>query len=260
MTSPITDGSRAARAPAKGAQTLARGIDVLQYVVSAGVPQRPAEIARALDLDRNAVYRLLLELEAHSYLSRLPGNSGYVAGNALIALAAAVMRKVDLRSSARPVMEHITEQTGETVSLHVRSGRERVCVETTLGKHVDRRVIQIGERLPLYAGPSGKAILAFMEPQEVDVVIAEAAAAGSDAQALRTTLASIQERGFVASVGDRSPGVGGLSAPVFQADGIVAALTVSGPSTRWDQQVMEQWAPLVIETCQALSRAIGYTP
>lgn len=260
MTAPATGDERAPRAPGKGAQTLARGIDVLQYVASASRPQRPAEIARALELDRNAVYRLLLELEANSYVSRLPGNSGYVAGNALIALAAAVMRKVDLRSSARPVMEQITEQTGETVSLHVRSGRERVCVETTPGRHVDRRVIPIGERLPLYAGPSGKAILAFMEPQEVDTIIAEAAAAGSDAQELRTTLAGIQDRGFVASVGDRSPGVGGLSAPVFQADGIVAALTVSGPSSRWDQQVMEKWAPMVTEACQALSRAIGYAP
>jgi DNA-binding IclR family transcriptional regulator len=233
---------------------------VLEFITSAAKPPRPSEIARALDLDRNAVYRLLLELEAHSYLAKLPDNQGYVSGNALIALAAGVMRRVDLRGSARPIMERISHETGETVSLHLRNGRSRVCVESTPGRHVDRRVIPIGETLPLYAGPSGKVILAFMEPQEVDAIIAEAALAGGDPEAIRAVLESIRNIGYVASVGDRSPGVGGLSAPVFAADGIVAGLTVSGPAIRWNQEAMEQWAPEVTEMCQSLSRSLGYGP
>ncbi|MFD8338969.1 IclR family transcriptional regulator [Streptomyces solisilvae] len=242
----------------RGSQTLARGIQVLEFITSAGKPPRPSEIARALGLERNAVYRLLLELEAHSYVSKLPNNAGYVSGNALISLAAGVMRKVDLRGSARPIMERTARDTGETVSLHVRNERRRVCVESTPGHHVDRRVIQVGETLPLYAGPSGKVILAFMEPQEVDAVIAEAAIAGQDPDTIRAALDSIRTLGYMASVGDRSPGVGGLSAPVFAADGIAAGLTVSGPASRWNQEAMENWAGEITEMCRSLSHSLGY--
>ncbi|MEU6701902.1 IclR family transcriptional regulator [Pseudonocardia sp. NPDC046786] len=259
MALPTTAEGRATRASRKGAQTLARGIEVLEYVAAASRPQRPSEIARALDFDRNAVYRLLQELEAKSYVSRPADSPGYVTGNALVALAATVMRKVDLRSSARPIMESIADQTGETICLFVRSGRDRVCVETVPGRHIDRRVVQIGERLPLYLGPSGKVILSYMEPQDVDSVITQAAEAGLSPEELRATVAQVKANGFLVSVGGWSPGIGGLSAPVFQADGSVAALTISGPAARCDQTTMEQWAETVREACRGLSVSLGYT-
>lgn len=259
MASPITTEGRAPRTAGKGAQTLARGMEVLEHVAAAGSPQRPSEIARVLSLDRNVVYRLLLELETKSYVSRSAGSPGYVAGNGLVALAATVMRKVDLRTSARPVMEWITEQTGETVSLFVRGERDRVCVETVLGRHVDRRVVQIGERLPLYLGPSGKVILSYMEPQEVDQVIAQAAEAGLTREDLRATVAQVKTEGSLVSVGGRSPGIGGLSVPVFQADGAVAALTVSGPAARCDSATVERWVPMVREACRRLSVSLGHS-
>jgi DNA-binding IclR family transcriptional regulator len=243
-----------------GAQTLARGLSVVQYLTAADEPQRASDIARAVDLDRNAVYRLLLELEAHSYVARVSERGGYVVGSGLIELAAMVMRKIDLRKSARPIMEQIGAETGETVSLHVRQDRSRVCVETVASKHAVRRVIQIGETFPLYAGPSGKAILAFMEPEEVDLILVQAQQAGQDADRIRDDLNALHANGYIASVGDRTPGVGGLSVPVFKADGIGAALTVSGPSSRWTQDAMDASAELVVRMCSALSASLGHMP
>ena len=244
----------------RSAQTLARGLRLVEFLTAAPEPLRPSELARSLGLDRNVIYRLLLELEAHSYVTKVPGRGGYVIGSGLIALAAKVLRKVDVRQSARPYMESISEATGETVSLHVRHDQSRICVETIPGRHAISRVVQIGQTLPLYAGPSGKVILAFMEPGEVDAIIAQAAAEGLDGKRIRRDLNGIRDRGYIASVGDRTPGVGGLSVPVFKADGLAAALTVSGPASRWTQKEMERSAELVKGVCASISESLGYVP
>jgi len=243
-----------------GAQTLARGLSVVEFLAAAVEPQRPSDIARALGLDRNAVYRMLLELQSQAYVVKVSERGGYVVGNGLIALAATVMRKVDLRRSALAYMEKVAESTGETVGLHVRNNRTRICIEVVPGRHAVRRVVHVGETLPLWAGPSGKVILAFMEPMEVDLILAEAKEAGQDVERIRRQLDEIRLNGYIASVGDRSPGVGGLSVPVFKADGIGASLTVSGPASRWTQESMENAAGLVKVMCGSLSESLGFVP
>ena len=243
-----------------GAQTLARGLSVVEFLAAAAEPQRPSDIARALGLDRNAVYRMLLELQSQAYVVKVSERGGYVVGNGLIALAATVMRKVDLRRSALAYMEKVAESTGETVGLHVRNNRTRICIEVVPGRHAVRRVVNVGETLPLWAGPSGKVILAFMEPMEVDLILVEAKEAGQDVEKIRRQLDEIRLNGYIASVGDRSPGVGGLSVPVFKADGIGASLTVSGPASRWTQESMENAAGLVKGMCDSLSESLGFVP
>jgi DNA-binding IclR family transcriptional regulator len=243
-----------------GAQTLARGLRVVEFVTAADEPQRPSEIARGLGLDRNAVYRLLQELEANAYVTKASDRGGYVVGSGLIALAAMVMRRVDLRRLAQPYMEKIGEVTGETVGLYVRHNHNRVCVETVPGRHTVRQVVQIGETLPLHTGPSGKAILAFIDPEEAESILAEAERQGLDAEQIRSDLKGIRTVGYIASVGDRTPGVrvGGLAVPIFTAQGIGAALTVSGPASRWTQEAMESSAETVKEMCSLISESLGY--
>jgi DNA-binding IclR family transcriptional regulator len=254
----MTDSDHDVRKPNGGAQTLARGLKVLGALVDATTPQRPADIARSLDLERSAVYRLLRELESNSFVARDLDSGRYVIGSGLVALSAQVMRRVDLRRSARPLMERLGEVTGETISLHARHGRNRICIETVPGQHTVSRVVPIGETLPLYAGPSGKAILAFVEPAETASIVAEATPDEAKSSSLFDVLEQIRRDGYIATVGDRTPGVGGLSAPLFSADGIVGALTISGPASRWDLEAQSASAQVLLDVCVELSEALGH--
>jgi DNA-binding IclR family transcriptional regulator len=241
-----------------GAQTLARGLRILEFLVAQAEPQRASQIARSLEMERSAVYRLLRQLESHSLISREPENSRFTIGSGLVAMSARVMRRVDLRRCARPLMERLSQATRETICLYVRHGCNRICVETVPGKYTVSRVVEIGATVPIHSGPSGKAILAFIEPAEMATIVADAYSNQEDRSAILGVLDEIRQRGFIASVGDRSPGVGGLSAPVFNADGIIGALTISGPASRWDEEAMAAAAPLLVEVSQELSDALGY--
>jgi DNA-binding IclR family transcriptional regulator len=241
-----------------GAQTLARGLDVLSMIVDARGPQRPAEIARALGLERSAVYRLLRELESSSFVTREADSGRYAIGSGLVALSARVVRRIDLRGMARPIMEQLGQATSETISLHVRQGRSRICVETVAGRHTVSRVVEIGEILPLETGPSGKVILAFLEPAEMASIVE--AQDDLDRASMYEVLEQIRNDGYFAIIGDRLPGVGGLSAPFFNADGIVGALTISGPSSRWNHEAQIAAAPQIVAASVELSKALGHRP
>lgn len=209
-------------------------------------------------MNRTTAYRLLSVLEDQTLVAREPGTRRYVIGTGLIALSAAVLRRIDVRRIARPVMERIAERTMETVTLHVRHANHRICIDGVESRHPIRRAIQLGEILPLDVGPSGKVILAHMEEPAVEAVLKAASEAGRPVSAVRAQLKEIRRRGYLASVGDRMPAIGGLSVPIFGVDGVTAALTVGGPSERWGQEAMDAAAPYIIAECAELAAQLGW--
>lgn len=255
----MTDSTHAAETVNNGgAQTLARGLSILKFLVAQAEPQRPSQIASGLQLERSAVYRLLRELESGSFVAREPDSGRYIVGTGLIALSALVIRQVDLRRTARPFMEQLSRATNETVSLHLRQGLNRVCVDVIPSRQMVAHLVEIGETVPLYSGPSGKAILAFLEPTEAAAIVEGGCRTLEERDALLAVLEDIRHKGYVASVGDRSPVVAGLSAPVFGFEGVRGSLTVTGPSSRWDAAAMEAAAPLIVKVSRELSASLGH--
>ena len=86
---------------------------------------------------------------------------------------------LSVREVTLPIMRVLVDETSETVTLHARSGGDRVCVAVVEGTHDVRRVIPEGQLLPLHVGPSGKAIVAFLDPPEQAQVLERAVQAGS---------------------------------------------------------------------------------
>jgi DNA-binding IclR family transcriptional regulator len=242
----------------QGAQTFARGLNVLKLLADEDGPVGLSDVARRLGIHKNAAYRLFNELEAQGLVRREDGGRRYVVGVELIALAAKLMRKVNLRGVASPAMERIRDLTGETVALHIRQGDNRVCVDVLIGTHQISRMVQVGETLPLFSGPTGKVQLAYLQPSYVEAMLRRAAEAGHDVETIRRQLAGIRALGYMASVGDRTAGIGGLSAPIFDAGGVVGSITVSGPGDRLTNVKMDQVAPPLVYECQQISAAMGY--
>lgn len=241
-----------------GTQTAGRALRLLRAIVDSDTPPLLDDLARAVGINRPAAYRLARELVEQGLVQvRTQGDERrYVPGSALVGLAARVLGRIDIRATAEPFLVRIADATGETAALHLRDRRHRVCIGVVEGRHPIRRVVPLGERLPLYAGPSGKVILAWLPEPERAAIVAWAADQGQPTAGYQ--LDDIRARGYMAAVGDRVAGVGGLSVPLFDASDVVGAVTVSGPSDRWSQQAMEHAAPLVVEQCDALSAALGH--
>lgn len=243
-----------------GAQTADRAIQVLLLVAQSEEPLSLSEISRRSGFNPSATYRLVQALTKHALLARDRDGRSYVVGGGLVALAATVMQRLNAPEVAVPAMERLRALTSETVSLYVRDRQHRICVAVVDGYHPMRWVVTVGDRQPLYVGLTGKVILAFLPEAEVADVLDTAVSEGIDRARVEAQIARVRAAGYLTAVGDRVAGVGGLSVPIFDAAGVAAALTISGPGDRFTNAVAEANAAAVLDEAAAISAALGATP
>jgi DNA-binding IclR family transcriptional regulator len=237
-----------------GAQTVDRALAVLKCIVSEGRPILLEDLSQRVGLSSSVVYRLVRSLVAAGFIRRDPEMSGYCVAADLISMAVQISGRIDLRRIARPAMQAIGNEFGETVSLHVRTGEQRVCVEVVDGIHVIRRVVPIGETVPIYLGETGRIFLSALSDDERKPFVALAAAAGVDTARLQRDIALARKKGFFIGVGERTPNVGSISVALPGPDALMGVITVSGPDFRWNRSSMEAAAPRILELIRPISQ------
>ena len=233
-----------------------RSVALLERIAK-GKPQGLMELAISAGLDKSTAARLLANLVERQLVVRDQATRKYAVGPALLALAAVTIRKSDLNTVAAPYLSELRDLTEETSSLHIRLDGDRVCIGGFESRHVVRRVVGVGETSPIWAGPSGKVLLAFSPPSTIEGPVSDAISEGVDGPWLRQRLLEIRRVGYMAAVGDRTPEAGAVSAPIFDHSGLAAALTVAGPGSRWTLARMEGFAPRLLAMAAKISTSLG---
>ncbi|MBD2871241.1 IclR family transcriptional regulator [Paenibacillus arenilitoris] len=212
------------------------------------------EIAEQVGLHKSTVHRMLATLEEKGFIERDRSTDRYHLGLKVWELSANLSRTDDQATIWLPVLERLRDQLGETVSIYVRDGIERIRIQAVQSNQAVRRVAPVGVRLPLYAGASSKVLIAYAE-QDVRQSIFENPAwlNAIDLEPYKKQLEEIRASGYATSFEEREPGVAAVSAPVFDRAGkIAAALSVSGPASRLTIQTMTEYAPVVMESAKRM--------
>jgi len=251
-------------AVASGTEAAARVADVLLMFTDGPASLGVTEIARQLGLSKAVVHRILQSLAARSFVTADPVTREYRLGPAAVALGTRVLRDLDLRRAARPVLRQLRDATGETTTLSEATNLSRVYLDQFESPQEIKMTVELGRRHPLHAGASGRAILAFLPPDMIEQVIGSGlptltSVTIQSAARLRRELALVRERGYATSRGERQQGAGSVAAPVFGMEGEVAgAISVCGPVSRFDAAAVERYAPLVTAAAREVSRALGW--
>lgn len=217
-------------------------------------------VVRVTGLSRTTAHRMLKSLEAHGLIEHV-GGRGYHLGPRLLKLAAASLQEPSLRDVAHPALERLTATTGESSQLFVTSVGGRVCVDAVESSSELRTFVPIGEELPLWAGSAGKVFMAEMLPDRAEELIRSARAltpATPTGDRLRRQVATARRLGWANSAAERQMGVGSVSAPVHGHRGeIVAAVSISGPTSRIRRLDAKRYAPAVVAAAREIERALG---
>ena len=223
------------------------GIGVLDKAVvvltaAAARPMTLADLVAGTALPRATAHRIAVALEAHGLLAR-DQEGRWVPGPALGALAGAD----PLLARAPAVLQELSRQTGESAQLYRREGGSRVCIAAVDRTSGLRDTVPVGARLPMTAGSAAQVLAAWPS--------GGGGAGGVPVEAVFTTrtLALVRRRGWAASIEQREIGVSSVSAPVFAADLLVAAISVSGPSDRLGRGLGERLSPAVVAAAGQLS-------
>jgi IclR family KDG regulon transcriptional repressor len=242
----MEDGKLTVRAVERAMDILLCFVDVRELSLT--------EISIKVSLHKSTVHRLLASLEGKGFILRDGATEKYRLGFRLWELSANLIQSDDMGVVLLPEMERLRDQVGETISLYIRDGNERVRVQAVQSNQAIRRVAPVGARMPLFVGASSKVLLAYAdEAVQERVLNAAYATSGLDRDALKQMLEDTFRLGYATSIEEREPGAAALSAPIFSRDGkLMASLAVSGPANRLTQSKMLEHIPLIMESAHRM--------
>lgn len=207
------------------------------------------QIAEKVGLYKSTVHRILAALEAKGFVRQETVTGRYHLGLKALELASVYLSSGDLPAIAYQEMLALRDRAQETVSLYVRDGLERVRVQRAEGPLTVRRVVGLGERLPLYLGASGKALLGWLSSAERKGLLDQSLPPGFDRAGLEAAIADAVARGWAVSLEEREAGAASVAAPILDRMGrCVAALAISGPVSRFDAESADRLGRLVAES------------
>lgn len=234
-------------------RSVERALDVLLCFSGREGDLGVTQIAERVGLSKSTVHRMLAALEAKGFVNRNAETERYRLGLKALELASTFLISHDLAESAYHEMERLRDQVGETVSLYVRDGNERVRIQKVEGRQSLRRVVHLGQRLPLYLGASGKVLLAWCPKAERERILAAGRAEGFEITNLVSELQRVWEQGWAFSSQEREDGIASVAAPVLDRNGYaVGALAISGPVHRLDSGTVATYAPALVQSAKTI--------
>lgn len=243
-------------------QSVERGIDILMSLANG--PKTLTEVKIETGLSKGTAFRLLASLNYENLVVKAADSNLYMLGPGFLRLFQGVMQGVGaITAVAKPALTALWEHTEETVTVHVRVGVERICIEELPSPLAIRYVSTLGATAPLHVGSAGKVLIAFMEPDEMEKTLQALPllpltdATISTLEELRRELDVVRNQGYAMSAGERIPGASAVSVPVHGLQGFLAALSVLGPSDRLPRRRRVELVPVLQEAADAVQAALA---
>ncbi len=215
------------------------------------------EVACRTKLPRSTVHRILDQLVRLNWVDH--ASFGYCLGRRSIGLGGGDNNHSQLRAAAAPVLHDLHVRTGMVVHLTVLDGGMSVYLDKLGGRAAASIPTRVGGRVPAHSTAGGKAMLAWVDAEEVDRLLGERLDRNtdntiSDVATLHRELNRIrQRRGLAFERGESVRGLGCVGASVRTAEGPVAGISLCGDAASVQ---LERVAPLVAHAAREITRTI----
>jgi IclR family acetate operon transcriptional repressor len=245
------------------AKALVKGIAIVNLLAAHREGMRLTDLVSQVDLPRGTVLRLLdAMIDAH--LVRHSADSRYRLGPRCAVWGSEFLASLELREVASDVMARLVEVSNETCHLGVREGQSVLYIHKVESQHSLRMVSRVGGMNPLHCTGLGKAILAFMPPEDQDRYLAEplerrTANTIVAPEILRAELERMRNRGYAIDDVENEIGVRCIGAPIFNHLGeLVGSISLAGPTTRMTWERTEHLIGPLTEAAREISVRLGY--
>lgn len=234
----------------RGVPVLLNGIAVLNSFTADEPELGVTDIAARVGLHKSTVSRILGTLEQAELVERDAATRRFRLGLGVIALAGPLLANLDVRPVAYPVLNELSERTGETAALMVWDGSESICVEQVPSSHQVKHSTPLGTRYRTALSSSVQIFCARFPAERVRTLLGSGSLLYHDRddrglEEYLARLAQVREQGYAVNYGETSVEEVGLSAPVRDhRSEQVAAVLLSAPRFR----VSDEQVPILGET------------
>jgi DNA-binding IclR family transcriptional regulator len=235
-----------------GDGTIGKACDVLDQVAAFARPVRFGELLEHSDFPKATLYRFLQSLTNQGMLSYDPDRQTYAPGLRLVRLAHAAWTQSSLAPIARPFLDALSRETGETVHLAQLDSGQVLYVDKRNATQPVEMYSQAGKVGPAYCTGVGKAMMAHLEPDQLAKALSQQSfhrftdKTLASEQLLRADLVAIRERGYAVDDEEHEPGIICVACPVLTEGGrMLGAISITGSTERMSFAQLQAWVPRV---------------
>jgi IclR family transcriptional regulator, acetate operon repressor len=215
--------------------------------------------AEHLGVARSTAHRMLATLLSEGFVRQDPVTKTYGPGRRMLEVGLAALRNLDVRAAARPLLEALRDELGETVHLVLLEGTHILFVDSVESNRAVRVGSRTGMTMPAHCTAAGKAILAELPPDALEEYL-DALPAGltprsmEDPESVREEIRQVSERGWATNYEESEDGLSAVAVAIPEPSGIArSSITVSLPAER----LRPERAPEIAEATTRGAQAIG---
>lgn len=254
-----------AKTPNYSVPALEKGMDILETLAAAAVPQSLAELATILDRSSSELFRMLNCLERRKYITRDPASGKYALTLKLYTLAHTHSVREKLLQVARAPMHALTETCRESCHLSVLEEAELVVIAQEESPERVRLSIEVGATFDPVQTASGRLLLAYAsEPTRSGVLAMSAAGQELEGESLdefNLTLIDVRRKCLSTAESESIEGVRDVSVLVGNpAVGVTAALAITRLLKRGNRGDEAGLIRAMRATADEITQTLGITP
>ena len=206
---------------------------------------RLTDVSQYLGVASSTAHRLLAMLQYRGFVRQDGATRSYVPGPTLDGLAFGVLRRLDVRTRARPVLEQLNAELQETIHLGRLEGSDVHFIDSIESARALRVGGRLGRSMPAHCTSTGKALLAELTEEELfqlypheELVMLTPNSIGTRTDLLKA-LARVREHGYASSQGESEEGVSSVAVALHSARSPRLALNASVPASRMSDQTRD---------------------
>lgn len=212
---------------------------------------------------RSTCYRYVRALQGAGLLTPV-GQGAYMLGPGVIELDRNIRASDPISIAGGAPMQALCRSTGHTTILCVLYSDAVMCVREELGDDAPAGSFSRGQKRPLFTAAASKVILAGLPAHQLRRVYSKhckpiaRAGLGADWDAFRVALRQIRDAGHCITVGEFTPGIAGIAAPIFNPSGqVLGSLGIAMPAATNDRATYPRLADDVMAAAAEVTARIG---
>ncbi|MFC2046088.1 IclR family transcriptional regulator [Chloroflexota bacterium] len=247
-------------------RAVSRALQILGSFTVQDIELSVSDLHEKLGIHKSTLVRLLQSMAAERFIEQNPETGKYRLGIRTFEIGSIYLRTrmMNMGSLARPYMQRLAANLRLSANLAIRDGHEIVYIEAVEPVGSPLRVsYSAGERFGVYHTALGKSMIAFLPADELEGVLAKidfvplTPRTIVSAEKLAEELSEVRERGYAVDDEESLPGLRCASAPVWNSEKVVAALSASGSTLLVTRERVDEIARAVIETTKSISAQLG---
>ncbi|MEK5272142.1 IclR family transcriptional regulator [Aeribacillus sp. FSL K6-8394] len=222
-----------------------------------------SEIAEKLNIGKSTAHRLLTSLASEGFVYKDINTNHYSLGASILTLTSIVSSQLKILNEATPVLNVLTEETGENSHISILEGTEIIYLQKIECTYPSKKeYTHIGRRNPVYCTSPGQAILAFEDEEVIEKICSQpfkkyGPNTITSPEQLKEKLLKIKKEGYAVCNQEFQKGIIGIGAPIFnEHNKVVAAVNITGSTKRINSINIKQLIKKVVNAGERISELI----